>query len=97
MLKSQRLDTIVGNAIALDHAIDRWDAAGEVAPPGLTSCTKEQWFQFSKKSGHLDKIDSIRETITAMKAEGVFDAILTRYVGVGWKATNHTSINNNNP
>ncbi|MBC2736124.1 MAG: amino acid ABC transporter substrate-binding protein [Desulfobacteraceae bacterium] len=88
MLKKRRLDTIVGNAIALAHAIDLWDAAGDVEPQSLTLCTKEQWFQFSRKSPHLDKIDSIHEAMTALKAEGVFDAILTRYVGQGWQEIN---------
>lgn len=88
MLINNRLDTIVGNAVALSHAIDQWSAGNQVERPGLALCTKEQWFQLSNKSSHLDKIGRIRKAMTGLKAEGVFDAILTRYVGPGWQEIN---------
>lgn len=89
MLKNNRLDTIVGNVIALRHAIAQCDAGDGVTLPGLTLCTKEQWFQFSKKSNHLDKAGRIQKAVAALKAEGVFDTILTHHVGDDWQNINH--------
>jgi len=88
MLSIDRLDTIVGNAIALTNILNELNLMSAVELPAFPLAYKQQWFQFSNKSNHLDKLEKINEAIETLKQDGTFDTILTRHVGNGWKELN---------
>jgi len=88
MLIGRRVGSIVGNAIALWHVANQLGVKGEIDRPGLTLATKQQWLQFSKKSKHIDKVKTIQQAITELKADGTLDEILTSHVGDDWERVN---------
>jgi len=55
---------------------------------GIMLIKKEQWFQMSKKSRHLDKLGIICQAIRQLKSDGTFDSILTKHVGSNWRTIN---------
>ena len=88
MLSLERLDTVVGNAIALSNSLRKLNLLDAVELPGLPLAVKQQWFQFSKRSKHLDKKELVQETINELRKDGTFDTILTKHVGSDWKELN---------
>lgn len=87
-LSKGRIDTATGNAIVLNYLFNKLNMLDKVEQPGIVLTQKEQWFQMSKKSKHLDKLPRIRQAIRELKADGTFDQILTRYTGDNWRVVN---------
>tara|TARA_R110001592_G_C13187659_1_gene751893 strand:- start:1083 stop:1835 length:753 start_codon:yes stop_codon:yes gene_type:complete len=88
MLALGRLDTIVGNTIAISNALNKADMNTDIEFPGYLLAIKQQWFQFSAKSPHTDKIQQINQAIFKLRENATFDSILTRHVGIGWQELN---------
>jgi len=80
MIKRGHLDAISGNSMAMAYLLNKFDAVDAVELPGIIIGTRTEWFQMSKKSKHIDKIPGLAKAIRELRAEGVFEKIMEKYV-----------------
>lgn len=90
MIRLGRVDAVAGGVLTLSYLLNKHKTIDKVDLNNmLTLGSKEQWFQLSKKSRHLDKIPKIKEAIVTLQNDGSFDAVMDKYFGKEWRILNN--------
>ncbi len=86
MIRAGRLDAVAGSDAVLHYQLAKYGAIQYVDLQGSFNLGyREQWLQLSKKSKHLDKVEALKKAITALRTEGVLNAIIDKYYGLSFK------------
>jgi len=88
MLKRGRIDALAGNASGM-NVIGEFSLNHYFNIEGkFVIGERELWLVFSKKSGHVDQIETIKKSAHALVNEGVIALIFEKYIGKNWKVLN---------
>jgi polar amino acid transport system substrate-binding protein len=93
MLATGRLDAISGSLNTLITELKKagFIEAANIASP-LELGEREQWLLMSRQSDHLDKLPALAKATNQLREEGLFEQIMDKYYGKGWRRLNSSSI-----